>query len=55
MADSSSLRGWTHEPSADWPLDLFDIDLSLHQEGAVGWDGAGEGSPRPPERPFAGS
>jgi len=27
----------------------------LTMGGAVRWDGAGEGSPRPPERPFAGS
>src|SRR5208283_1427048 len=27
----------------------------LTYERPVGWDGAGEGSPRPPERPFAGS
>ena len=55
MAESSSLRGWTFDPSATSLLELFDIDLSPHHAGAVGWDGADEGSPRPPERPFAGS
>ena len=55
MAESSSLRGWTFEPSPTRPLDFFDIDLSPHHKGTVRWDGAGEGSPRPPERPFAES
>ncbi len=55
MAESSSLRGWTFEPSATWPLEFFNVDLSPHHAGAVGWDGAGEGSPRPPERPLTGS
>ena len=33
MAESSSLRGWTFEPSPTWPLDLFDMDLSPHPRG----------------------
>ena len=27
MAESSSLRGWTFEPSATWPLEFFNVDL----------------------------
>jgi hypothetical protein len=38
MAESSSLRGWTFEPSATWPLEFFNVDLSPHHAGAVGWD-----------------
>ncbi len=55
MAESSSLRGRTFETSATWPLEFFNVDLSPHPTVAVRWDGAIEGSPRPPERPFAGS
>ena len=31
IAESSSLRGWTFEPSQTWPLEFFDIDLSPHR------------------------
>ncbi len=55
MEESSTLRGRTFEPSATRPLEFFNVDLSPHHAVAVRWDGADEGSPRPPERPLAGS
>ena len=39
MAESSPLQGWTSEPSASWPLEFFDVDLSPHharQSGGTG-------------------